>query len=367
VLIINLFSLPLSMKPPFAQTATNTDSPKSAGEQYCNIQVLTEIPGDELILAMQFMTYSLGVECGYCHVEGALEKDDKKTKLTARKMMRMMREINKGNFESKQVVTCNSCHRGSPRPVSIPMVFDSAAKPSFERTPESETTLVNAPRPEEIIANYVKAIGGAAVLAKIRTREEKGTITVGGRSLPLEILNSTGAKQVTLVHLTNGDNVTAYDGTSGWSSSPNRPARPIPAVEVMSARSETDLQLPLHLKQIYDELKSLPSENAVDRETYVVAGMNAGEVAAKFYFDKDSGYLVRVLRYTKSPLGPDPTQIDYEDYRGLNGVKVPFRSTISRPNSGFVVQIKEVKFNVPIDGARFAQPAAVPAPKQPSS
>ena len=349
----------------FSQTPPAKAPGKTAAEAFHNVQVLKEIPAEELIPSMQFITYSLGVECSYCHVEGALDKDDKKTKLTARKMMRMVFDINKNNFDSKQAVTCNSCHHGSPHPASIPMIAESGAKALT--APQHEGSEVSAPSPDEIIAKYVNAIGGAAALEKINTRDENGTITIGGHSLPLEILNSSGGRQLTLIHLTNGDSVTAYDGNSGWTSSPNRPARPIPWAEVVSARSETDLQLPLHIKQLFEQMKNLPPENVGERETYVLGGLNAGQFAAKFYFAKDSGDLLRLVRYTKTPLGENPTQIDYADYRLQHGIKVPLRLTISRPNSSLALQIEDVKFNVPIDNAKFAQPVATPAATRPPS
>src|ERR1700746_2557238 len=63
---------------------------KKAEEQFKNIQVLKGIPADQLIPTMQFVSASLGVECEFCHVQGAFDKDDKKPKQTARKMMEMM-------------------------------------------------------------------------------------------------------------------------------------------------------------------------------------------------------------------------------------------------------------------------------------
>jgi photosynthetic reaction center cytochrome c subunit len=353
---VSLFLLALSENL-LAQTAANNSRDNvSAGERYHNLQVLKEVPADELVPAMQFITYSLGVECSYCHVEGALEKDDKKTKLTARKMIQMMLAINRDNFDSKQVVTCNSCHHGAPHPVSIPMIGESGAEPNLE-TPSEAAATGNAPLPDVVIAKYLDAIGGAAALSKVKTRQEKGTITISGRDLPVEIINKTGGKQLTLVHLSNGDSVTAYDGISGWTSVPNHPAHPIPSTESISARTEIDLQLPLHVKQLFEQLKSMPPENIGDRQTYVVAGINAEEIDAKLFFDKDSGYLLRILRYTKTPLGQSPTQIDNDDYRDQDGLKVPFRKTISRPNSRIAIRIDEVKFNVPVDNARFAFPA----------
>ena len=120
------------------------------------------------------------------------------------------------------------------------------------------------------------------------------------------------------------------------------------------------------MKQLFTTLRSVAPETIAGRETNVVAGMNSGGIAAKFYFDKDSGQMLRILRYTKSPLGRNPTQIDYEDYRSQDGVRVPFRVITSRPNSRLTLQLEEVKFNVPVDDAKFAQPAAEAGPKQTS-
>ena len=81
-------------------------APKTASQQFKNIQVLKDVPADQLIPAMQFISASLGVDCEYCHVEHAFDKDDKKPKVTARKMMEMMITINNENFENHRVVTC---------------------------------------------------------------------------------------------------------------------------------------------------------------------------------------------------------------------------------------------------------------------
>ena len=55
-------------------------------------------------------------------------------------------------------------------------------------------------------------------------------------------------------------------------------------------------------------------------------------------------------------MGRMPVQIDYADYRDVEGVKIPFRWTLSRPNGRFTIQITDVKQNVPIEDAKFAKP-----------
>src|SRR5271155_429379 len=156
--------------------AANAAGPKKAEEQFKNIQVLKGIPADQLIPAMQFITASLGVECQFCHVEGAFEKDDKKTKQSARKMIEMMFAINKDNFEGHREVTCYSCHRGSTTPVGIPLVMAEAPMGMGEAKKAEETNTQGAgqgasvPPADQFLDKYLQAVGGAAAVERITSR-----------------------------------------------------------------------------------------------------------------------------------------------------------------------------------------------------
>src|SRR5271155_1995137 len=139
--------------------------PKKAEEQLKNIQVLKGIPADQLIPSMQFITASLGVECQFCHVEGAFEKDDKKPKETARKMMEMMFAINKDNFDGHREVTCYSCHRGSTDPVGTPLVRAEEPKPAMgeavkpEKTEGGNAKEGSGPTANQLFDRYLQAVG----------------------------------------------------------------------------------------------------------------------------------------------------------------------------------------------------------------
>src|SRR5258708_35215923 len=112
--------------------ATSPD--KKSSEVFKNVQVLKDVPSDQLGPSMQFITSALGVQCEYCHVEKAFDKDDKKPKQTARKMMEMMFAINKSTFENRREVTCYSCHRAGAHPVAIPVIATAGSEPV--RVPE---------------------------------------------------------------------------------------------------------------------------------------------------------------------------------------------------------------------------------------
>ena len=67
-----------------------------------------------------------------------------------------------------------------------------------------------------------------------------------------------------------------------------------------------------------------------------------------------------MVRYTDSPLGLNPLQIDFTDYRDSGGVKIPFRWTQARPGNRFTIQLESSEQNVPIDDAKFAPPPPPP-------
>jgi hypothetical protein len=68
---------------------------------------------------------------------------------------------------------------------------------------------------------------------------------------------------------------------------------------------------------------------------------------------------LRELRYGGSPLGRVPTQIDFSDYREVDGVKLPFRINYAWLDGRNLIMLHEIKTNVPVDEAKFGRPAPV--------
>lgn len=363
---ITAMSAQSAMSAPPAKTDP-ANAPKTTEQVYKNIKVLTGVPAEQLIPAMQFITGSLGVGCNFCHVEGHFDQDDKKPKEIARKMMTMMFAINKDNFGGHREVTCNSCHNGSPKPVSVPVVGDDAGKPmaaeAMAAPPDSEKPdLSKLPSVSDVVDKYVQAVGGAAAIEKISTRSGKGTVTgFGGHKFSVEILDESPDKSAVVTHYPNGDGVVAYNGHEGWTAFPHRPSRDMEGPDLAAAKIDADLHLPIDLKKMFSELKVGPPQKIGDREAYQIIGSREGQSPVEFYFDEQSGLLVRQVRYAESPLGLYPTRIDYADYRDQNGVKIPFAWTTARPGGSSIVQLETVEQNVPVNEAAFAKPP-VPDP-----
>ncbi len=346
---------------PAQAPAAGAAFPKLAEEQFKNIQALKGIPADALVPSMQFIAASLGVECEFCHVRNEFEKDDKKPKVTARKMINMMMAINKENFEGHREVTCYSCHRGSTDPVGTPIITAEEPKVGTGGGKKPGEEKLALPPGDQLLDKYLAAVGGADALQKITSRVQKGTLTAfGGQHFSVEVYSKAPDKRVSIMHLRGGDSLTAFDGKRGWLSVPGR-VHMVTAAENDAARMDADLYFALHLKTLYQKFRVDAGEQMDGRDTYLVTGHSEGRPPLRLYFDQQSGLLLRLVRYAETPLGRNPTQIDYADYRDADGVKLPFRWTLARPGNRFTIQVEQLQQNLPVDDAKFAPPPPPPA------
>jgi photosynthetic reaction center cytochrome c subunit len=347
---------------PNAAVAKGDGKPKTATEQFKNIQILKDMPADQLIPAMQFMTASLGVDCEYCHVEKAFDKDDKKTKGYARHMMEMMFNINKENFDNQRWVTCYSCHQGSPHPPSIPAIRAKESAPMMMPEEGKTASATGYPEPAKLLDGYLAAVGGADALKKVTSRVAKGTVTaLGDQKMAVDIYAKAPDKRVSVMHVKDGESVTAYNGKVGWLSVPGR-VHMMNAQESFGAKIDADVLFAANVGGLYTKWETKPGEKIDGQETWLVAGEKDGEPPLRLYLDQKTRLLVRLVRYVDSPLGYNPTQIDYADYRSVDGVKVPFRWTVARPGNHFTIQLEQLQQNVPVDDAKFAPPPPPPPP-----
>jgi photosynthetic reaction center cytochrome c subunit len=332
---------------------------KTAAQAYKNIQILKDIPADQLVPSMQFISASLGVGCDFCHVEHAFEKDDKKEKRTAREMMTMMFAINKNNFEGHREVTCYSCHHGSHDVMGTPMIAEETSASDHSRENNAAETAHNAnpPSADQVIDKFLQALGGVAALDKVNSRVESGHIEFDGHQVPIEVYAKSPDKRLSVVHMPNGNSTTAFDGKQGWLGNGGRPPREMNTAENAGANIDAELNFPQNLKHMFDQLRVSRPEKIGDKQETVVVGRKQGQPPVKLYFDPQTGLLTRAVRYTETPLGRLPVQIDYSDYREVGGIKTPAQWTLARTSGRFTIHIDEIK-EEPIADSKFEAPAA---------
>ena len=332
---------------------------KAAQPRFKNLQVLKDVPPDQVLPAMQFISASLGVECEFCHVRDAFDKDDKQSKQTARRMIQMMFALDRDQFHAERAVTCYTCHRGSARPVSIPMVDSTAPYVSEARSAADPAVggRTNLPSADDVIEKYIRAVGGVAAIQNVSSRIESGTVSFGGGpGFPIEIVSKSPFRQAMIVHLPAGDSSTVLDNQNGWLKSPAGPVRDMPQADIEGAKLDVDLQFPINLKKTFQELKVIRTEKVNEHDAILLFATNSSGPPLELSFDRDTGLLLREQRFGSSPLGLNPTQIDYGDYTRFDGLQIPLHVVIMKPNRTLDIHFLQVKQNVPIDDAKFARP-----------
>jgi photosynthetic reaction center cytochrome c subunit len=329
--------------------STSYAQQQTAEQRFKNIQIFKGIPATQLEPTMAFISGSLGVRCNYCHVGGSFEKDDKPTKLAARRMMQMVREINKGSFNGEGAVSCFTCHRGKPAPVSIPVVGQNLWAP-VSPTPKPEPL----PSVKQILDRYVQALGGAAALQNIKTRTVKGSrIGADGVLVPEEVYQKAPDKLLTVTSYPQVVFRNGVNGTVVWGHSSQEGATPLPEQLVAQLKREAVFYKELKTEELYSNLSVLGKVQVGDSEAYVIQATPVGGPSEKLFFDVKSGLLVRRYSESDTALGKLPLQLDYEDYRVVDGIKQPFLMRWSMPGRVWGRKIDEIKQNVEIDDTKF--------------
>jgi photosynthetic reaction center cytochrome c subunit len=343
--------------------------PPLAEEVFKNVQVLRGIPVNEFMGTMGIFSAALGMSCEDCHRSGdsswANYATESPRKQMARSMVTMMAAINKQHFGGRQVITCFSCHRGADRPKPTPNLATLYGAPPPEDPRDEFAQASGAPAADAVFDKYVAAVGGAARVAALASFTATGTTTGYGpdsEPQPFELAARAPNQRAAVTRSSDGDRATVFDGRSGWIAAPHRPVDVLAlgGADLDGLRIDAELAFPSRIKQVAGQWRVGAATVVGDREVQVVQGTGSGGALVTLFFDAESGLLVRQVRYVPSPVGRLPTQVDYDDFRDVAGVKLPFKWTVTWLDGKDTVELKDVRPNVAIDAARFARP---PAPR----
>jgi photosynthetic reaction center cytochrome c subunit len=301
----------------------------------------------------------------------------------ARIMVTMVATINKNNFGGRQLVTCWTCHRNRDKPLVTPVMATIYGTPPIE--PDDVVPQVpGAPSAESILDKYIEAAGGAQRLAGLTSFVGKGTsVSFGGfgGGGDVELVAQAPDRRATIIlfkeETGRGDQIRAYDGRTGWLRTPLNVLGEfqLTGTDLDGARVDAQLSFPGQIKQILTNLRTGPPTTIADLpaptsqsvlqqgvaldQTHVVdvvQGTGPRGLLVTLYFDRQTGLLLRELRYGSSPIGRIPTQIDFADYRDVNGIKLPFRITFAWLDGRDSIVLNNITTNVAIDAAKFGRP-----------
>jgi hypothetical protein len=351
---------------------------RTAERQYKNIKALTGTPANQLNLAMHGISGALGVDCVHCHVWEQFDNDVKPTKEVARRMITMVRDMNKNYFGGAQVITCYTCHRGSTKPVGVRIIPDTAEMRGLTVPPPPLPTEEVAkeapvyPSTQTILAKYVQALGGEANLKRVTSRVilAKRDYPAGPAGLQPVLADVEIDQQAPnrTVMISKTDNFTVsegFDGEVAWAQGMNGNVNNLGEPDQQRTKRTADFYESLDLANNYERMEVSGVEKVNEHEAYVVVAYPQNDTPERLYFDTKTGFLVRRLTTLPSSLGPFPFVVDYDNYKKTSGrVMFPFviRMNPSTPrneaSTNSTLQVISVRDNVSIDASKFTKPAS---------
>ena len=200
-----------------------------------------------------------------------------------------------------------------------------------------------SPTPKEVLEKYLEAVGGEKALLKLTSRVSVGTVEISamGVSGTAEMFEQAPNESALVLSVDGlGQMRQTSDGKSQWMQDPL-----VGLVRFNTGFSaDTDnFHRELALRKLEASLRFDGHAKVGERDTLVLSRRYESGATEKLFFDLETGLLLR----------QDHTY--YEDYREVDGVKLPFITKTESPNGFVILRIREIKHNVPVDKSRFIE------------
>lgn len=228
-------------------------------------------------------------------------------------------------------------------------------KPPEQKPETSRETKTKLPTAAEIFSKHSQAAGGRASAEKIKSRISKGSVELAAMGLKgtFEISAKSPGKSLVLLNFSGlGEVMEGFDGNEGWSKDPIQGLRSKTGEELAQTKLISDFYYDFNLEKHYPKAEVTGTGKSGATEVFIVKA----DPNTTVYFDKQTGHMVQLDRLAVLPQGRIQTQTFFEDYREVDGVKMPFAFRQVAQGTEFSFKVAEVKQNVEIDDRIFSKP-----------
>ena len=206
-----------------------------------------------------------------------------------------------------------------------------------------------------MLRRYVDALGGAAAINAVTSRVTKGTVDVAGHSrggsfeiysqAPNKTLNTVQAHPLGTVKV-------GFNGKTGWART-TMGLRMLKGAELTTLQRDADLYGPLRAKNNFAKVTLAGMSKIGFRDVYVIDLQPAAGAVERLYLDAQTYLPVRMNTVRTIGTVSEPVEMYLDDWREVDGIKLPFSISQSSPKLTLSYTVKEIKHNVPLEAAVF--------------
>src|SRR3989454_4973381 len=226
---------------------------------------------------------------------------------------------------------------------------------------------------EEIVAKYVKTIGGPEKIQAVKTLRRSGKFTLGGGFEAAMLEENKRANMVRREFSLQGlTAINAYDGKTGWKIAPfqgKKDPEPLGEEEMKQILEDSDFDGPLvNYQQKGNTVEFVGMEPVEGTDAFKLKLTLASGDVRYYYMDTD--YYVPIKIETRRMIRG--AEREYEtslgDYKEVAGWSLPYSIESGRKGSEDrqKITIEKIEANVPIDDRRFEKPAVGAPPQRPA-
>jgi outer membrane lipoprotein-sorting protein len=202
----------------------------------------------------------------------------------------------------------------------------------------------------DVLQAYTRALGGAAAIDKIQTREIQAKLHHRVK------VTYYWAKPDKVLRVSHGEKA-GFDGSSAWILSPKKKLTKLPKPDRERLEMNANPLRYARLKDLYSEVNSAPDEQVNGQPMQVLVAPN-NIASTKFYFDAGTHLLVRIEELGETSAYYKQVT-EYSEYKQIDGVQFPFRIEHSSEEPGGNHQdlrISKVEQNIDLQPEVFAKP-----------
>lgn len=217
------------------------------------------------------------------------------------------------------------------------------------------------PSGEQLLQRCIERSGGAEALANAKAIEMTGTVEMLGRNINGSIvIDEQGEKSYSAIEFPGiGKIEEGYDGSVAWESSAIQGTRIKEGDEKAAIERSSSFRVLTKWKEFYTKIKTAGTENLDGKPAWKVEMTPKQGKVETFYFDRDSGFLVRMDQIVTTPFGEIPSETDLADYRPVEGIQTPFTMTQKVIGQTIAIKLAKVTYKAEIAPSRFDLPQAV--------